>query len=394
MDRDYDMRQHSLLKVPGAKLRLMCSYGGNIMPRPRPHNNHDSLYYVGGDTRMVAVERNTSLKDLCAGLSNTLLHGRPFTLKYQLPEEQLDNLITVATDDDLQNMIQEYDRLASFSPPLRLRVFLFVSKLDTAVSMGALLDDAKSETWFVDALNNSGMMNNISRVVSDSAAVDECLLSLADEVPVPHKTEQEVNKQHLGDGSSKVMDEHFAQLTLGLPSPDSVASDSSIASAASCSISKGQGFYYQEQQVDPNQNQQQQFVYIQPHTHNTGHGHGHGHGQLTIPSYHNTVYVVPVDISQVATNYPTMLTTPTNVPDMPSTHPAFLQTPSNQYQQQRYVPLPHHPTAVATTNYGGGPKQDQQLVYYTQTQTQQQQSSAPQPLQYQSMIPAAKEFPL
>ncbi|MED6204504.1 hypothetical protein PIB30_009509 [Stylosanthes scabra] len=427
MDGDDDSmmrhQQHSLKKVQGAKLRLMCSYGGNIMPH---HNhNHDSLsllHYVGGDTRMVAVERNTSLKDLSARLSNTFLHGRPFTLKYQLPDHQLDNLITVVTDDDLQNMIQEYDRFASLSPPLRLRLFLFLSKLDTAASMGALLNDAKSETWFVDALNNSGMMNNISRVVSDSAAVDECLLSLADEL-IPDR-----------DQHSKVMDHHFAQLKLGnaechddddegeyrnnkppppptfaaygLPSPDSVVSDSSIASSISKGLSSNTStqhhtLHLNGQQVDPNQ-QQQQFVYIQPQPH--PHVAASPTGQVAMSSYHHTlyapqsnqqhypVYVMPLDISQVPTNYPTMLTTPTNIPD---THPAFLH-------QQRYVPLPHHPIAVATpTNYAAAPKQDHQLLYYTQTQPQQHQSSAPQTLQYQSMTPPAaalsdvsKEFPL
>ncbi|KAL1318461.1 hypothetical protein HN51_070781 [Arachis hypogaea] len=158
-----------IVPVPGAKLRLMCSYGGHIMPRP-----HDkSLSYIGGDTRIVVVDRNSTLKDLCLRLSRTLLNGRPFTLKYQLPNEDLDNLISVTTDEDLDNMIEEYDRVAAASAstlkpsPSRLRVFLFFSKPETTVSMGSLLDDAKSETWFVDALNNSGML---TRGVSDSAA--------------------------------------------------------------------------------------------------------------------------------------------------------------------------------------------------------------------------------
>lgn len=158
--------------VPGAKLRLMCSYGGHIIPRP-----HDrSLCYVGGETRIVVVERHSSLSELSARLSRTLLNGRPFLLKYQLPTEDLDSLISVTTDEDLENMIEEYDRTISASPlkPSRLRLFLFLSKPETAASMGALLDDAKSETWFVDALNGSGLL---PRGFSDSATMD-CLLSL------------------------------------------------------------------------------------------------------------------------------------------------------------------------------------------------------------------------
>ncbi|GAU30742.1 hypothetical protein TSUD_145390 [Trifolium subterraneum] len=159
------MNEESLPNVPGSKLRLMCSYGGHIMPRP-----HDkSLCYVGGDTRIVVVDRSASLRDLCSRLSRTILNGRPFTLKYQLPNEDLDNLITVTSDEDLDNMIEEYDRIASSAmkpSSSRLRVFLFFTKPDSTLSMGSLLDDAKSETWFVDALNNSGIL---SRGVSDSA---------------------------------------------------------------------------------------------------------------------------------------------------------------------------------------------------------------------------------
>lgn len=79
-------------------------------------------------------------------------------------------------------MIEEHDRLAAASPPRpsRLRLFLFFTKPEYSVSMGSLLDDAKSETWFVDALNNSGIL---TRGVSDSATV-ECLVNL-DGVPPP-----------------------------------------------------------------------------------------------------------------------------------------------------------------------------------------------------------------
>ncbi|KAH9621707.1 hypothetical protein KSS87_000753 [Heliosperma pusillum] len=164
-----------LAPLPGAKLRLMCSYGGHIIPRP-----HDkSLCYVGGETRMVVVEKSSSLEDLISRLSKTLLDGRQFTLKYQLPNEELDSLISVATDEDLENMVEENDRIMSVASSLkpssgRLRLFLFFIKPETSVTMGALLDDAKSETWFVDALNGANML---PRGLSDSAAMDD-LLSL------------------------------------------------------------------------------------------------------------------------------------------------------------------------------------------------------------------------
>ncbi|KAJ8421915.1 hypothetical protein Cgig2_021604 [Carnegiea gigantea] len=174
-----------LPQVPGAKLRLMCSYGGHIIPRP-----HDkSLCYMGGETRMVTVDRSSCLSDLCTRLSRSLLDGRRFTPKYQLPNEELDSLISLATDEDLENMIEEYDRL--MAKPMgggRLRLFLFLAKPDTAKTMGVLLDDAKSETWFVDALNGADILN-INRGLSDSAAIDD-LLSLDSGVSEPNSTHQ------------------------------------------------------------------------------------------------------------------------------------------------------------------------------------------------------------
>ncbi|KAF3431934.1 hypothetical protein FNV43_RR26670 [Rhamnella rubrinervis] len=165
------------LPPTASRLRLMCSYGGHIVPRP-----HDkSLCYVGGDTRIVVVDRNTSLSDLSARLSKTLLNGRAFTLKYQLPSEDLDSLISVTTDEDLDNMIDEYDRTTqnSTAKPLRLRLFLFPLKPDSSQSIGPILDNpAKSDDWFLNALNGAaGMLN---RGFSDSASVN-CLLGLDDD---------------------------------------------------------------------------------------------------------------------------------------------------------------------------------------------------------------------
>ncbi|KAL3640751.1 hypothetical protein CASFOL_015719 [Castilleja foliolosa] len=175
---EWDDNINNLPPVPGAaaKLRLMCSYGGHIIPRP-----HDkSLSYIGGDTRIVVADRRSSLSELHSRLSQTLLNGRHFTLKYQLPAEDLDSLISLSTDEDLDNMIEEYDRTATISttsasplkPPSRLRLFLFPSMPETAASMGSLLDDAKSETWFVDALNGAGLL---PRGLSESAAIDTLL---------------------------------------------------------------------------------------------------------------------------------------------------------------------------------------------------------------------------
>eukprot|EP01018_Ginkgo_biloba_P011461 Gb_30928 [translate_table: standard] len=149
-----------------SRVRFMCSYGGRILPRP--HDNQ--LRYVGGDTRIVAVNRNISYSVLITKLSK--LCGSNVSLKYQLPNEDLDALISVTTDEDLDNMMEEYDRLQqSGNKSSRLRLFLFPAKLESATSLGSLLESSKREHWFVDALNGAPLLargrSEVSSVVSE-----------------------------------------------------------------------------------------------------------------------------------------------------------------------------------------------------------------------------------
>ncbi|KAG6500694.1 mediator of RNA polymerase II transcription subunit 25-like [Zingiber officinale] len=196
------------------RLRLMCSFGGRIFPRP----TDKALCYLGGETRMVVVDRHSSLAELSAKLSRTLTGGRSFTLKYQLPNEDLDSLISVSTDEDLENMIEEYDRVLSAvsvcpgggsTRSSRLRLFLFPSKPDTSPtsSIGSLLDDSKSETWFVDALNSAmaGMgIDGIPRGMSTESASVNCLLGLEDDFSAhSHGGGTAIASSGLGAGASQ-----------------------------------------------------------------------------------------------------------------------------------------------------------------------------------------------
>ncbi|GLU12963.1 hypothetical protein SLE2022_296160 [Rubroshorea leprosula] len=206
--RTTDSYDDPLPPVPGVKLCFMCSYGGHIMPRP-----HDKvLCYVGGDTRLVVVDRHSSFLVLCTRLSRTLLHGRPFTLKYQLPNEDLDSLVTVTTDEDLENMIEEYDRItvasASSASSLRIRLFLFFNKPETVAPMGALLADPKSETWFVDALNGSMLL---PRGQSDSVTMD-CLLNPDSDLEALVEGRAEGENKEMKNGTAAIHDVQHSML--------------------------------------------------------------------------------------------------------------------------------------------------------------------------------------
>ncbi|KAK7302618.1 hypothetical protein RJT34_13510 [Clitoria ternatea] len=107
------------------KAKFMCSYGGKI--HPRSHDNQ--LSYVGGETKILAVDRTIKFPAMLSKLS-TLCDAPPqdLSFKYQLPGEDLDALISVTNDDDLDHMMHEYDRLYRASArPARMRLFLFLS---------------------------------------------------------------------------------------------------------------------------------------------------------------------------------------------------------------------------------------------------------------------------
>ena len=67
------------------KVKFLCSYGGKILPRP--HDNQ--LTYVGGDTKILAVDRNIKYSMFISKLSS-LSDSSEVSFKYQLPGEDLD----------------------------------------------------------------------------------------------------------------------------------------------------------------------------------------------------------------------------------------------------------------------------------------------------------------
>ncbi|CAN4092280.1 unnamed protein product [Withania somnifera] len=132
------------------KVKFMCSYGGKILPRP--HDNQ--LAYVGGETKILSVDRNIRFSTLVTKLSS--LSDCDVCFKYQLPGEDLDALISVTNDEDLEHMMLEYDRIYRGSPkPARLRLFLFPLTTPATNTFGS-----KPESqWFVDALNSAQLQN-------------------------------------------------------------------------------------------------------------------------------------------------------------------------------------------------------------------------------------------
>ncbi|KAJ4775567.1 Octicosapeptide/Phox/Bem1p family protein [Rhynchospora pubera] len=135
------------------RVKLMISYGGRI--QPRPHDNQ--LSYLNGETKILSVDRSMRFLDFHSKLAS-IANVDEVCIKYQLPGEDLDALISVTNDEDLEHMILEFDRLhlhrssnSSRSTP-RLRVFLF--PINPPPPSPALLEPKQERHWFLDALNS------------------------------------------------------------------------------------------------------------------------------------------------------------------------------------------------------------------------------------------------
>lgn len=97
------------------------------------------------------------------------------SIKYQLPNEDLDALISVSTDEDVENMMDEFDRVAQNQNPksARLRLFLFTRGDDSrASSINSLLGGSTNrDHWFLDALNGGAPGPELERGRSEVSSI-------------------------------------------------------------------------------------------------------------------------------------------------------------------------------------------------------------------------------
>lgn len=151
-----------------ARVKVMCSFGGRIMPRPVD----GKLRYVGGETRIIAIHKHIRFSEFMSKMAQ--FYGAPLGLKYQLPDEDLDALVSVSSDDDLQNMMEEYDKVGSCGSASRLRLFFFSTPAEVEVSEmkmegedGCLFPDQR----YVDAINGVSGRLHVNLLEDDAGGL-------------------------------------------------------------------------------------------------------------------------------------------------------------------------------------------------------------------------------
>ncbi|KAF3436988.1 hypothetical protein FNV43_RR19741 [Rhamnella rubrinervis] len=209
-------------------MKVLCSFGGKILPRP----SDSKLRYVGGETRIIRIRKNVSWQEL---IQKTLsIYNQTHVIKYQLPGEDLDALVSVSCDEDLQNMMEECSDLENGEGLKKLRMFLFsISDLEDAqFGLGSMEGD--SEVQYVVAVNGMdiGLKNNSSLhgLASSSA-------NTLDELD-RRSIEKETNRAAADSVVSSVT------LTGNIVSPSPVQSSESIIPSSSSAYEKNPPLYH------------------------------------------------------------------------------------------------------------------------------------------------------
>ncbi|CAK8571287.1 unnamed protein product [Lathyrus sativus] len=114
---------------PKSTIKFLCSYGGKILLR----YPDGKLRYLGGHTRVVSVHRSVQFSELLPELEK--LCGSFVThFCCQLSAEDLDALVSITSDEDLVNLIEEYDCTASPQFPLKIKAFISPPRSTNKVS--------------------------------------------------------------------------------------------------------------------------------------------------------------------------------------------------------------------------------------------------------------------
>eukprot|EP01018_Ginkgo_biloba_P031226 Gb_10607 [translate_table: standard] len=109
------------------------------------------LRYVGGETHIITMNKDIAYGEL---MQKTMdVYGQALILKYRLPDEDLDALVFVSSDEALENMIEEYDRLENSEGSSRLQVFLFTAVDQDLDHFDAMADRRHFEQCYVDVVN-------------------------------------------------------------------------------------------------------------------------------------------------------------------------------------------------------------------------------------------------
>ncbi|KAK7338882.1 hypothetical protein VNO77_19516 [Canavalia gladiata] len=196
------------------KMKLLCSFGGKILPRP----SDGKLRYIGGETHIISIRKDISWEEL---MKKTLgICGQPHTIKYQLPGEDLDALISVSSDEDLQNMKEEYHGVERLEGSQKLRIFLVPlgESEETSSTEMSVVQQSDPDYQYVVALNgivDPTKINISGQSLTNEASQPATGLNFA---PGFHKTPRASSPLEIRDGINALNPDGMLKDSLNLQS--------------------------------------------------------------------------------------------------------------------------------------------------------------------------------
>ncbi|XP_020089481.1 MAP kinase kinase kinase mkh1-like isoform X1 [Ananas comosus] len=165
-------------ELPPTKMKFLCSFGGKFLPRP----GDGKLRYVGGYNHVLQLNKDISWRELLRRTRK--LCNKFHAIKYQLPGENINLLISVSSDEDLHLMMDECRVLEDGEH--KPRIFLFSSE-DGDVDDGSVHSnvgkiDADAERQYVIAVNGlDGSGDAFNKRASASATeMDQLMFELGE----------------------------------------------------------------------------------------------------------------------------------------------------------------------------------------------------------------------
>ncbi|XP_062189971.1 serine/threonine-protein kinase STE20-like [Phragmites australis] len=171
-------------------MKFLCNFGGRFLPRPID----GMLRYVGGEKHLVRVSRGMSLQGLVS--KTTKLIRQAHIIKYHLPGEQVNVLISVASDDDVHHMIDECIVLEEINE--RPAMYLFTDEDDehhVHFAVGSSSDE-DTEAQYIALINGYGYTGTGEKLSgqgpgsASASDLDQLMFDIEDEGSLTGRTEE------------------------------------------------------------------------------------------------------------------------------------------------------------------------------------------------------------
>ncbi|KAJ1291885.1 hypothetical protein BS78_02G350500 [Paspalum vaginatum] len=172
------------------RMKFLCNFGGRFLPRP----SDGKLRYVGGEKHLIQISQGLSWQGLIN--KTTKFIRQAHIVKYHLPGEEVNVLISVASDDDVHHMIDECIVLEESKEWLAMYLFTDEDDEHHVHFVVGSSSDEDTEAQYIALINGyryagPGLKLTVQGPGSASASdLDQLMFDIDDEGALTSRTEE------------------------------------------------------------------------------------------------------------------------------------------------------------------------------------------------------------